>query len=245
MALQRFGATQTGNTRIQGGSEMKQFTLSALVVVVATMLGILGPLSAATSVAASKKPKPQHQTFSSANAIVIPDASTASPYPSTINVSGFKKSKITDVDVTLRGLNHGYSDDIDVLLVAPGGQGAIIMSDVGGSTNALSLTLTLDDQAPAALPDGDPLVSGTFQPANFSAAPDLFPGAPTANGTTLATFNGGDPNGAWQLYVVDDDTLDVGAFSGGWDLTITAAAKPEKQHHDKKHHHGHGHGHGK
>ncbi len=40
-------------------------------------------------------------------------------------------SRVTDVNVTLGGLTHTYPDDLDFLLVGPGGQQATIMSDAG------------------------------------------------------------------------------------------------------------------
>ena len=72
---------------------------------------------------------------------------------------------ITKVTVKLNNLSHTFPADIDVLLVGPGGQNAIIMSDVGGGDDVTGITLTLDDAAatnmPAAL-----LTTGTFKPTN-------------------------------------------------------------------------------
>jgi subtilisin-like proprotein convertase family protein len=212
----------------------KDMSLVAMVLCFVATLGLVEPLTAAGPQAEGKKGKSVQRTFSNPNAVVIPDKSIANPYPSTIGVSGFKKSKIIDVDLRLRGFNHGYSDDVDVLLVAPDGRTAVVMSDVGGNTNAASLTLTLDDEASAPLPDGAPLMSGLFQPANHSGAVDAFPGAPAPSGATaLSTFDGGTPNGTWQLFVVDNAAGQSGAFSGGWDLTIAAKFKKDKKH--KKH----------
>ena len=56
----------------------------------------------------------------SGGAITINDAGTATPYPSTCVVSGLSGS-ISDVNVQLAGLSHTYPDDIDMLLVSPGG----------------------------------------------------------------------------------------------------------------------------
>jgi large repetitive protein len=208
-----------------------QISLVALAFVLTATLGLADPLSAAGPQAAGKKGKTQHKTFSSPHAVVIPDDTIAAPYPSTITVSGFKKGKITDVDLRLRGLNHGNADDIDVLLVAPNGRNAIVMSDVGGSASASSLTLTLDDGAAEFLPYNAPLTSGAFQPANYVFIPDSFPGAPTPSGeSALSTFNGSNPNGTWRLFVVDDAMGSVGAISGGWDLEITAKVKKPKKH---------------
>lgn len=40
------------------------------------------------------------------------------------------------------------------------------------------------------------------------------------HGQPQPTFAGLDPNGLWQLFVVDDATADVGNFSSGWEISI-------------------------
>ena len=47
---------------------------------------------------------------------------------------------ISDVNVPLTGLSHTYPDDIDMLLVSPGGQNAIFMSDAGGRPTSSTAT---------------------------------------------------------------------------------------------------------
>ena len=42
-------------------------------------------------------------------------------------------------------------------------------------------------------------------------------------GTTLGVMNGGNPNGAWFLFVQDDKPLDVGVISNGWSVSLTSA----------------------
>ena len=64
-------------------------------------------------------------TFSNPAAITINDAAVASPYPSTINVSGLGGT-VTRVTVRLIGLSHTFPDDIDMLLVGPGGHVAVL-----------------------------------------------------------------------------------------------------------------------
>jgi len=121
-------------------------------------------------------------------------------------------------------MNHTFPDDLDILLVAPGGQNAILMSDVGGATDAVNVTLTLDDAAANSLPDATALSSGTFRPANFvGTGGEVYPPpAPTpAGGSMLSVFNGTAPNGTWRLYVVDDQDLDIGNINMGWTLNIT------------------------
>jgi subtilisin-like proprotein convertase family protein/CheY-like chemotaxis protein len=152
--------------------------------------------------------------------ISIPNSGAATPYPSTVNVSGVT-GPVTKVTATLHSLSHTFPGDIDVLLVGPGGQKVILMSDVGGGNDANNLTLTFEDGAPAVPAT---LVSGTFAPTN-SGTVDPFPApAPAAPyGAALSAFNGVDPNGTWQLFVVDDAGGDFGSFGGGWSLKFTAA----------------------
>ena len=69
--------------------------------------------------------------FSNPAAITINDNAAAVPYPSSIVVSGLGDA-LTDINVTLTGWNHTFPDDVDILLVGPGGQNLILMSDVGG-----------------------------------------------------------------------------------------------------------------
>ena len=109
-------------------------------------------------------------------------------------------------------MSHTFPGDIDVLLVGPGGQNAIIMSDVGGGADVTGVTLTLDDAA-ASQPAGSPLVTGTFKPTNVGTS-DAWPAPAPApsGGSPLSVFNGTSPNGTWSLYVVDDAGRTVAAL---------------------------------
>ena len=157
-------------------------------------------------------------TFSNTAGINIPDSGTAAPYPSNIAVA--LGGAITKVTVRLNNLSHSFPGDIDVLLVGPAGQTAIIMSDVGGGDNVSGITLTLDDAAASSLPT-TALTTGTFKPTNAGAS-DNFPGPAPApgGGSALSIFNGTNPNGTWSLYVVDDASGDLGNI-GGWELIIS------------------------
>ncbi len=132
--------------------------------------------------------------------------------------------------VTLRNLSHTWPADVDVLLVGPGGQKAVIFSDVGGGIGVSNVTVTLSDAAATALTATGQIVAGTFKPTNVEPGEqgelDNFsapaPGGPY--GTPLSTFNGTSPNGTWSLYVVDDGPGDQGSFAGGWTVTITTAS---------------------
>jgi hypothetical protein len=181
--------------------------------------------------------QPVTRSFASTGPIITPNGApgttqgNANPYPAAITVDGFANGVITDVNVTLHGLNHTSPVDLDLLLV-PGqlpGQDAIVMSDVGNDHDLSGITLTLDDQAAAPLSENDPLTSGTFRPHNFAGSPDAFPGHTPSGNSRLSLFNGGNPNGSWQLFVVDDHVSDTGQFAGGWSLEITAEADVQVQ----------------
>ena len=117
--------------------------------------------------------------------IQIPDIGPATPYPSTINVTGFG-TNVTDIDVRLNGITHTEPDDLDLLLVGPTGQTARIMSDVGGTTDVTGVNLTLDDQAPASIDNTAALVSGTFRPTNSGAGDAFAAPAPAAERQRLS-----------------------------------------------------------
>jgi subtilisin-like proprotein convertase family protein len=63
------------------------------------------------------------------------------------------------------------------------------------------------------------------------------PAPPGPYGTSLAGFNGTNPNGAWSLYVVDNFEVDTGSIAGGWNLDVAAppAAHKKCKKHKKKH----------
>jgi subtilisin-like proprotein convertase family protein len=171
------------------------------------------------------------RTISNTGQIAIPGSGTATPYPATIQVSGFKKGKIKDVDVTLRDFSHDKPDDVDVLLVAPNGRNTLLVSDAGGNDPIDNITLTLDDRAVSALPVTSQIVSGTFRPTSDGPIDTLPAPAPVTGQTVaLSVFNGANPNGLWQLFVRDDSNMNNGEIAGGWSLEITAKVKKKKRH---------------
>lgn len=155
--------------------------------------------------------------------VTTPLLGLANPYPSTITVAGVTNS-IFRMRVTLLGLSHSYSDDLDVLLVGPDGRATLLMSDVGGEFTMNNVTLTFDDGATNALGDFNSVLTGTYRPTNFGFETDGF-AAPAPVGpyaTNLSMFNGTDPNGTWSLYIMDDADKDSGLLSGGWRLSFVA-----------------------
>src|SRR4051812_47626856 len=156
-----------------------------------------------------------------------PDAAPASPYPASVQVSG-QKGYTTKVTATLNGFSHSYPADVRILLTGPLGQTTELYNKAGGSTDVSGLTITFDDAAAATLPN--PLVSGTFKPSQTSdggcgtnpavAFPAPAPAGPY--GGALSAFNATNPNGTWNLYVIDNSANDSGSISGGWSLDVSA-----------------------
>jgi uncharacterized repeat protein (TIGR01451 family) len=158
--------------------------------------------------------------YTNNTAIAIPDHGPASPYPSTISVSGLT-GLVGKVTVSLKGVTHGFPDDIDIILVSPSGQKVVLMSDTGGGHSITNVNLTFDDSATSGLPDSAQIVSDTYKPTDFEPGDSFPPPAPAgAVSAFLSAFNGSNPNGNWSLYVVDDATGDSGAISS-WSLAIT------------------------
>ncbi|MBE7532372.1 MAG: PKD domain-containing protein [Chloroflexi bacterium] len=160
--------------------------------------------------------------YCNTSTISIPSSGVATPYPSNIVVSGAGNT-VMDADVQLTGLSHTWPDDIDILLVGPQGQNLIVLSDAGGSSDAVNANIIFDDSAAGTVPDSGPLAAGSYRPTNYEGI-DTFPSpAPVASAaTTLSTFNGTDPNGTWSLYVVDDTGGDSGSIGSGWCLQIAS-----------------------
>src|ERR1041385_168626 len=161
-------------------------------------------------------------SFTNSSAITIPLIGDGSPYPSTINVSG-KGGTIAKVTVKLNQLSHTYPSDIDVLLVAPGGQKCMLMSNCGGANAMTGVTVTFDDAAPVSLPAFGQIVAGAYKPTTFGSGNNFDAPAPAGPYTaSLANFSNAAPNGVWSLYVTDHGPGDQGSLAG-WSLTITLA----------------------
>jgi uncharacterized repeat protein (TIGR01451 family)/uncharacterized delta-60 repeat protein len=177
---------------------------------------------------------------SNAAAITILDAAPALPYPSTITVSQLT-GLLQRVSVQFLGVYHPFPSDIDALLVGPGGQSVLLLSDAGGAFPAVNLTMTFSDAAAGYWPSNSALFTGTNRPTDYLPADSFYPSAPAGPyGSALSTFVGTSPNGTWSLYVLDDRGSDSGVISNGWrlifetidpstaaDLALTGSATPE------------------
>jgi hypothetical protein len=168
------------------------------------------------------------QTFSNNSAITIPNSGESTPYPSTINVSGGPAS-IESMSVTLYGFNHTFPSDVDVLLVGPGGQSLVLMSDCGGSFDVTGINMVIADFGTATFPT-TVLSAGSYLPTDRTAGDTwgTFAGTatsaqPVGAATFQSQFSTLAADGDWSLYVIDDAGGDLGGFDGGWDITFSVA----------------------
>jgi hypothetical protein len=204
------------------------------------LVGILGAVTVVAAFTYAGMTSSYAVQFCNTTPIIGPaTVGAAAPYPSPINVSGLVGT-ITDVNVSLLGFTTGgdegnqhWAEDTDTLVSSPNLANVILMSDAGGDNNVskgpvTGANLTFDDQAANQLPaDAGPLVTGTYRPVNDndddSDGGDTWPApAPTtiSGSTSLTTFNGADPNGAWNLWVTDDFAQAANQYAGGWCIDI-------------------------
>jgi len=146
--------------------------------------------------------------------ISIVDESYANPYPSKIDVQCVP-GIVKKVTVTLTGFEHAFPGDVSVLLAGPDGNGVVLMAYAGGGNSVPGATITFSDAASNYLPDQTMITNGIYLPSDYAG--DRFPDLVTA--TNLAVFKGIDPNGTWQLYVLDDAFGDAGSIAS-WSLNI-------------------------
>jgi subtilisin family serine protease len=147
--------------------------------------------------------------------VSIPSAGRASPYPSSVVVPA-GAGVVTRVQVILSGFTHAFTDEVDVLLVGPGGQTCVLMADVDG--NASNVSLSFDDGGSLLV---NASASGTYRPTNNGAA-FLSPAPGGPYGSSLSVFNGSPAAGTWRLFVLDDTSGDSGSLRE-WSLVLTTS----------------------
>ncbi len=150
-------------------------------------------------------------------AVIVPDVDaplvTGQPYPSQLTITGGRI--VEDVNLRLSGLYHDLPAELDMLLVGPGGESAVILSDVGASAPVMDGDFIFDDEASGLA--SDLLLSGAYRPTDvMDGQPDVFPAPapPGPYGSTLSVFDNSVADGIWSLYVVDDTAFDGGQITG-------------------------------
>jgi subtilisin-like proprotein convertase family protein len=114
--------------------------------------------------------------------------------------------EIADVDVVVN-ISHSQNSDLDVYLKAPNGTTVELFTDVGFYTKNFTNTL-LDDEADTSIKNGSAPFTGSYQPEG-----------------SLATLDGSDAQGTWQLVVIDDRGKNTGTLNS-WGLSIDSAEPP-------------------
>src|SRR5262249_34297496 len=139
------GPSQTYGAMAAGGAAVsRSFTFTANGACGDTLAAVFqlndGPnnLGTVTNFLTTGKTVLATTSFSNPNGITINDFSTATPYPSTINVSGVPQP-ITKITVNLFNVSHTYPSDIDILLVGPTGEQVVLMSDAGAGNPIANL----------------------------------------------------------------------------------------------------------
>ncbi len=179
--------------------------------------------------------------FRNTEPIIVNESGAASPFPSSISVTGGPNS-ISYVRVTLFDLAVDAADDIDILLVGPGGHSFVLMADSGGAGPIPSgTTLTFDDSTASLLPDSTAIASASYKPTSWEDIASVFPlpapvgphaepgpgGSPVPRSAQMnSVFGGTNANGTWSLYVLDDTAGPIamapGTVAAGWGIEILA-----------------------
>ena len=188
--------------------------------------GLVGLALLATGLAWSGGAAAAIFNFNNNGVITIPGTGTrgpAVPFPSVISVTGI--TAVTDVDVTLLGLSHTFSRDLEIVLEGPTGLRVALLVDAGDNAVWTDDDVTFSDGSPAVTPSS-PGNSGTFAPTGPGGACGVTLAAPLPQcagaGSLLSVFNAVIPSGDWKLYINDDDNLDAGNLGRGWRLTFNA-----------------------
>jgi subtilisin-like proprotein convertase family protein len=187
---------------------------------------VVAPLALQSCGFGGTSENPEHPNFvgipdSASVPITLPDnAQPPSNYPSTVTLSGLRHS-ITSLRVTIV-LTHTFPGDVDILLVGPGGQTCMVMSDCLGDTDLVDVGIDFTNTSVTPLPDvtvPPPLADIDYAATDNDSSTDLFPAGgspPPPVGPypeDLNVFLGSDPNGVWRLYARDDGLPDAGSIT--------------------------------
>lgn len=125
----------------------------------------------------------------------------------------------TNVTCTIN-LTHTWDSDLYIFLTSPTGQIIELSTNNGGSGDNYTNTVFSDAGATNITAGATPF-TGTFRPEGTLTAA-IAPTSTTATITTMAGFNGFNPNGTWVLRIGDHATGDVGTLNS-FSLSITGS----------------------
>jgi subtilisin-like proprotein convertase family protein len=133
-----------------------------------------------------------------------PGGVAASPYPLTRAVSGVD-GLVTDMNVMLTGIYHQNAADLEMMLMGPRGQYALLLSDSCPGDVRWG-NWTFDDEAGLFPSVEQPCESGALKPVGRTDEV-VYPNLGFALAgvqAPLSKLDLTDPNGTWKLYVWDD-----------------------------------------
>lgn len=139
----------------------------------------------------------------------IPNLNLLNPVTRNITVTGMG-TYLWDADIRV-SIPHTNSADLDVFLVSPAGTFVTLTTDNGGSNDNVFNGTLFDDQATTPVTD--------FVYANNVTA------TPVQPEEAMGAFIGENPNGTWQLLIIDDSLSNNGSYDKA-ELTITTLAAP-------------------
>lgn len=126
----------------------------------------------------------------------------------TANVTGLGNA--TDVNLLLN-LTHASLFDLEIYLTAPTGQILNLASALDNTINPVgTVNATLDDAAALRIDQTTDPYTGTFRPSGFTTNPFVTALSPTVS--SLAGFNGFNPNGTWTLSIADTSAGSTGTL---------------------------------
>ncbi len=171
-------------------------------------------------------------TYRNTSPISVFQGGSGAPFPSTVIVAGGPPI-VGSMRVTIYDYSTTNPDNVDFLLVGPGGQKFILLANAGGSASGGPVTLNFTDTAGAIVPDTLTVCDrrilirlfGTVAnfPAPAPASPYNLPGSTvggTGTQTLFGNFGGTNSNGTWSLYLRDDGAAgaQIGSVAGGWGI---------------------------
>ena len=122
---------------------------------------------------------------------------------------------IGNLTVSLQ-ISGGYNGNLFAMLVAPNGTTVVLMNQPGVGVNGFGaygagMNITLSDAGSGNIQDE---TSGSVLSGTYGAA------------GSLANFDGGNPNGTWDLYFSDPTSGGGTSTLNQWSLNITAVPEP-------------------
>ena len=169
-------------------------------------------------------------TRTDSTAIALPATGGDSSEIVTMDFHGVEGG-ITDVDLTVRGIDWAMLSTLSLLLVSPNGESEVAMSSNCRDENVTNKTITLNQGAEREMPysvnDNENCPLSEYKPSDGyppnSYPFDGLPGAPYTH--DFSSFNDENANGTWTLYALKRCENRVckatDQIGDGWSLRIT------------------------